>query len=79
MDAEHVIWFVQNLELGEAWDEYGLIGDVVVTVDSLNVVVFLLMHSSYPFPENFPHADIHKLLTPEILHQLIKGVFRVDD
>ncbi|KAG1800687.1 uncharacterized protein BJ212DRAFT_1287085 [Suillus subaureus] len=29
-----------------------------------------------PFTNYFPHADIHKLLSPEILHQLIKGAFK---
>ena len=28
------------------------------------------------FTENFPHEDIHELLAPNILHQLIKGTFK---
>ncbi|KAG1807119.1 uncharacterized protein BJ212DRAFT_1449385 [Suillus subaureus] len=28
------------------------------------------------FTNNYPHADIHKLLSPNILHQLIKGTFK---
>ena len=29
-----------------------------------------------PFTSYFPQADIHKLLTPNLLHQLIKGTFK---
>ncbi|KAG2102871.1 uncharacterized protein F5147DRAFT_746797 [Suillus discolor] len=29
-----------------------------------------------PFTNDFPRADIHELLAPDILHQLIKGTFR---
>ncbi|KAL0068173.1 hypothetical protein AAF712_004833 [Marasmius tenuissimus] len=29
-----------------------------------------------PFTNFFPHADIHELLTPDLLHQIIKGAFK---
>ena len=29
-----------------------------------------------PFTSQFPRADIHELLTPDLLHQLIKGTFK---
>ncbi|KAH9991215.1 hypothetical protein BJV74DRAFT_795951 [Russula compacta] len=29
-----------------------------------------------PFTHGFPQADIHKLLTPDLLHQVIKGTFK---
>lgn len=29
-----------------------------------------------PFTHSFPHADIYLLLAPNLLHQLIKGVFK---
>jgi hypothetical protein len=29
-----------------------------------------------PFTNNFPQADIHELIAPDLLHQLIKGTFR---
>ena len=31
---------------------------------------------SQPFTMNFPRVDIHELLTPDLLHQLIKGTFK---
>ena len=39
------------------------------------------MHRTYtidlqPFTKFFPHADIYELLSPDILHQLIKGAFK---
>ena len=39
----------------------------------------LLCHSDYnvqPFTSYFPRADIYELLTPDLLHQLIKGTFK---
>ncbi|KAG1763021.1 hypothetical protein EDD22DRAFT_979524 [Suillus occidentalis] len=30
----------------------------------------------WPFTNDFPHADIHKLLSPDLLHQIIKGTFK---
>ncbi|KZP30691.1 hypothetical protein FIBSPDRAFT_907902 [Athelia psychrophila] len=29
-----------------------------------------------PFTEEFPRADIHELIAPDILHQLVKGTFK---
>ena len=29
-----------------------------------------------PFTNDFPRADINEMLTPDILHQLIKGTFK---
>jgi hypothetical protein len=28
------------------------------------------------FAEHFPRANIHELITPDILHQLVKGAFK---
>jgi len=29
-----------------------------------------------PFTHDFPQADIHELLAPDLLHQVIKGTFK---
>jgi len=29
-----------------------------------------------PFTNNFPHADINELISPDLLHQVIKGTFK---
>ncbi|KAI6130725.1 hypothetical protein EDD16DRAFT_1689620 [Pisolithus croceorrhizus] len=39
--------------------------------DEYGIVVDLI-----PFTNDFPHADIHQLIMPDILHQLIKGCFK---
>ena len=32
--------------------------------------------TSKPFTNDFPRVDIHTLIAPDLLHQLIKGVFK---
>lgn len=32
--------------------------------------------SRQPYTTYFPRADIHELITPDLLHQVIKGVFK---
>lgn len=34
------------------------------------------MHRSSHFTSYFPRADIHERLTPNVLHQLVKGTFK---
>jgi Plavaka transposase len=29
-----------------------------------------------PFTASFPQADIHELMAPDLLHQIIKGTFK---
>jgi hypothetical protein len=29
-----------------------------------------------PFTNDFPRADIHELISPDLLHQVIKGTFK---
>ncbi|KAI5983997.1 hypothetical protein EDD15DRAFT_2375711 [Pisolithus albus] len=55
---EHCDTIIEELELRQLWDSYGIVGDIV------------------PFTNDFPHADIHKMPSPDILHQLIKGGFK---
>ncbi|KAF8547627.1 hypothetical protein OG21DRAFT_1527023 [Imleria badia] len=37
---------------------------------------FGIVGNLIPFTNNFPRADIHELIAPDILHQLIKGEFK---
>ena len=44
---------------------------------SVYLCTCLLMHCSFqPFTSCFPQADINELLSPHILHQLVKGTFK---
>ncbi|OJT04296.1 hypothetical protein TRAPUB_4994, partial [Trametes pubescens] len=38
--------------------------------------VFGIVNDVRPFTDYFPRADIHELLAPDLLHQLIKGTFK---
>jgi hypothetical protein len=37
---------------------------------------FLTLAYNQPFTADFPRADIHELLAPDLLHQIIKGTFK---
>jgi hypothetical protein len=37
---------------------------------------FLTIHDSQPFTSDFPRGDIYEMISPDILHQLIKGTFK---
>ncbi|KAI0644945.1 hypothetical protein C8Q79DRAFT_1054442 [Trametes meyenii] len=55
---EHTEALREALHPRQAWDDYGVIPDLV------------------PFTADFPRADIHELLSPDLLHQVIKGSFK---
>lgn len=40
------------------------------------IYLFLFLYILQPFTNAFPRADIHELLSPDLLHQLIKGTFK---
>src|ERR1700679_2947016 len=37
---------------------------------------FLTIHDSQPFTSDFPRGDIYEMISPDLLHQLIKGTFK---
>jgi len=49
-------------------------------LDALSNIVshdlFTELISLQPFTNDFPRADIHELLSPDLLHQVIKGTFK---
>ncbi|KAG2367402.1 hypothetical protein BDR07DRAFT_1448953 [Suillus spraguei] len=54
----HTELLIEQLTYKQAWEQYGIIADLV------------------PFTNDFPRVDIHELLSPDILHQIIKGTFK---
>ncbi|KAF8488275.1 hypothetical protein F5888DRAFT_1796370 [Russula emetica] len=52
--------------------------DVIVEELELGVLwhEYRLVGDIVPFTNDFPRADIHELLTPDLLHQVIKGTFK---
>ena len=58
------------------WDGYSIIGDVMVRLHITGSSASLLIVVFQPFTTHFPRADIHELLSPDLLHQVIKGTFK---
>ena len=59
------------------WDEFGIDDDITVSLHTYPSREMLnVYHKSQPFTFHFPRADIHEMLTPDLLHQLIKGTFK---
>ena len=43
---------------------------------TININALVVSDRPQPFTMNFPRADIHELLTSDLLHQAIKGTFK---
>jgi hypothetical protein len=65
---------VDEWAVSDLWDKFGIVSDIVVcNLLLFNVVAHLILK---PFTNDFERADIHELLAPDLLHQLIKGTFK---
>ncbi|KAG2122561.1 hypothetical protein BD769DRAFT_1629210 [Suillus cothurnatus] len=70
----HTDMLIEECDHGKLWDEYGIITQLVVSLSTsilLKINLFI-----YPFTNDYPRADIHKLIVPDLLHQIIKGAFK---
>src|ERR1700678_1526443 len=68
-------FLLRNFDPGILWDDFGIRSDIVVCYLS-PCFISPLKHFDQPFTHFFPRANIHELLAPDLLHQLIKGVFK---
>ncbi|KAG6818469.1 hypothetical protein H0H93_004738 [Arthromyces matolae] len=59
---EHTLALFDALGKRSLWDDYSIVSDIMV------------YHQ--PFTHYFPRADIHELMAPDLLHQIIKGTFK---
>jgi hypothetical protein len=62
-------------EPGTLWTDFGVCADVVVHSYTPSLL-HSIKRSLQPFTHEFPRADIHELLTLDLLHQVIKGTFK---
>jgi Plavaka transposase len=67
---------VAALDKNSLWDDYGIVSDIMVCNGSLSNSCRRSLRVSQPFTHGFPRADIHELLSPDLLHQIIKGTFK---
>ncbi|KAG1740040.1 hypothetical protein EDB19DRAFT_1828639 [Suillus lakei] len=56
----HADTLIEECNFDTLWKEYGVISVLVIQ----------------PFTNDFPHADIHELLAPNLLNQIIKGTYK---
>jgi hypothetical protein len=72
---EHTDALMEGFTLKELWDDFGIVGDLVGSkVRSLDAG--RLSRYLQPFTTHFPRADIHELISMDLLHQVIKGTFK---
>ena len=47
-----------------------------IQLDNLKIIEYMNNLCIQPFTAAFPRADIHELIAPDLLHQVIKGTFK---
>lgn len=67
---------MDTLDRKRLWEEYGIDDDITVIPHALYSPANNLTFLHQPFTYDFPRADIHEILSPDLLHQLIKDTFK---
>ena len=68
---------MQNLDSRTLWIEFGIDDNIIVCYSCVIPIphVFLIANSQ-PFTSDFPRGNIYEMISPDLLHQLIKGTFK---
>jgi len=67
-----------NLDSRTLWVEFGIDDDTIVRyliVIPIRCSSLIMVHSQ-PFTSDFPRGNIYQMISPDLLHQLIKGTFK---
>ena len=67
---------MNTLDSKTLWDEYGIDDDILVCTEYFYEFELFPTANLQPFTHDFPRGDIYEILTPDLLHQLIKGTFK---
>lgn len=71
---------VHLLDSKTLWTEYGIDDDIVVRLSCVRHLSLCGADATIcylqPFTSDFPCADIYEMISLDLLHQLIKGVFK---
>jgi hypothetical protein len=60
----------------ELWFDYGIVPNFLVGQTLQSSIRIGTDRLPQPLTTNFPRADIYELLTPDLLHQAIKGTYK---
>lgn len=69
---------IQVFDHKKLWNDYGIDNSIIVCpqISTHFSMSFLTRHDSQPFTSDFPRGDIYEMISPDLLHQLIKGTFK---
>ena len=68
---------VHTLDSKTLWIEFGIDDSIIVCCSFVISISHLsLIARSQPFTSDFPRGDIYQMVSPDLLHQVIKGTFK---
>ena len=70
----HTEILVEELDINDLWNKFGIVANIVVSVNCSHW--YIGCDNLQPFTNDFPQANICQLLSLDMLHQPIKGIFK---